>query len=333
MPLNLVPPRKGRSQNWGIRGTYLGVPVDRSTRTPKKNIAKKVLREIETEIERGRLTAGKEKTFVQAVVAYLNGGGEKRFVEPLLDHFGDTPLSRIDQSAVDDAATILYPPGISEGASPHNATINRQVHTPVSAILEAGKMPRRFKRPKQPTPKARWITPEQADQFLEAAPPKLRRLATFLLHAGCRISESCNLRGEDWHAHRALAYIRDTKNDEARAVHLTPSIIEECSALNPKPNERVFGYRDRWAVYDDWNATREKAGLPDWFTPHVCCHTWATWMRQYAGKGLRGLLGTGRWKDLKSVLRYQHVVTTEESRSADQLPDLAHPKTKSNTDD
>ena len=64
------------------------------------------------------------------------------------------------------------------------------------------------------------------------------------------------------------------------------------------------------------------AGL-DWVTPHVLCHTWATWMRRYAGTDLRGLIATGRWRDLKSVARYQHAVQTEESRAADLLPSVS----------
>jgi integrase len=81
----------------------------------------------------------------------------------------------------------------------------------------------------------------------------------------------------------------------------------------------VFGYRDRWAVYDDWHPACQVIGLSD-FTPHDCRHTWATWMRQYGGLDLRGLPGTGTWRDIHSVLRYQHVTAGEESRAADKLP-------------
>jgi integrase len=329
MPLKLVPPRQGWSPNWRVRGTYLGVRVDRSAKTPKRTVAARALKEIESEIERGRLVGGTEKTFADAALAYLKGGGEKRYVAPLLEHFAETPIAEIDQAAVDAAASDLYPPGISEKPSPHNATINRQVHTPVSAILAAGGFPRRFRRPKQPDPKARWISPEQAAEFLDRAAPKLRRLATFLLNGGCRVTEACNIRGEDWHPGQTMAYVRDTKTGEARAVHLTPAVLTECAQLKPKSADRVFGYKNRWEVYRDWNRAKEAAASPVWFTPHKCCHTWATWMRQYAGLDLRGLLGTGRWKDLKSVLRYQHVDTSAEMRAADRLPNVQNPCKKS----
>ena len=39
MPLKLVPPRVGMSQNWRIRGTYLRERVDQTTGTPDRKEA------------------------------------------------------------------------------------------------------------------------------------------------------------------------------------------------------------------------------------------------------------------------------------------------------
>jgi hypothetical protein len=49
---------------------------------------------------------------------------------------------------------------------------------------------------------------------------------------------------------------------------------------------------------------------------HTFGHTWGTWMRRYGGLEVRGLVGTGRWKNA----RYAHVVVSEESRRVEQLP-------------
>lgn len=325
MPFTEVAPRQGRSKNWRVRGTYLGVPVDRSAGSPKRAVATALRRRLERDVERGVLTASREKTFVEATLNYLKAGGERRYVKPLLAHFGRMALTSITQAAVDDGAGVLYPPGISERPNPHNATINRQVHTPVSAIMTAGGLPLRLKRPKQPTGRVVWIEPEEAAVFLDAAPPKLRRFAVYLLYTGCRVTESCDLLGQHVSLRNKLAYLPDTKSGDGRGVHLPPPVIAQLRRIDLKRDERVFGYRDRWCVYDDWNPVRDGLGFPPWWTPHACCHTWATWMRQYAGLDLRGLLGTGRWKDLKSVLRYTHVETTTESRAADRLPAVRNP--------
>jgi hypothetical protein len=53
---------------------------------------------------------------------------------------------------------------------------------------------------------------------------------------------------------------------------------------------------------------------------HTFCHTWATWMRRYGGLDDKGLVATGRWKDIASASRYSHTVVSEESKRADRLP-------------
>jgi hypothetical protein len=44
--LKLYPPRKGLSQNWRIRGTYLGCRVDQSSGTHRRQVAAGILEEI-----------------------------------------------------------------------------------------------------------------------------------------------------------------------------------------------------------------------------------------------------------------------------------------------
>ena len=53
MPLKLVPPRKGKSPNWTIRGTHIGVYVDLSEKNPRRAVEERQLRELERKIERG----------------------------------------------------------------------------------------------------------------------------------------------------------------------------------------------------------------------------------------------------------------------------------------
>jgi 23S rRNA maturation-related 3'-5' exoribonuclease YhaM len=43
MPLKLIPPRKGKTPYWSVRGTYLGQYVDRSTKAVRRAVAKQVL--------------------------------------------------------------------------------------------------------------------------------------------------------------------------------------------------------------------------------------------------------------------------------------------------
>ena len=91
MPLKLVPPRKGKSPNWTIRGTHIGVYVDRSAKTPRRAVAARQLRELEGKIERGEFPEKRPEpnapTFLSAALAYMQAGRSRRGLAALIDHF------------------------------------------------------------------------------------------------------------------------------------------------------------------------------------------------------------------------------------------------------
>ena len=126
-------------------------------------------------------------------MSYLELGGSKRFLKPVIDTFGPLPLARIDQDALDRGASKLYP-----NASP--STRNRQFFTPASAVLSmppnaAGVLRRslsaRGRRRADPvdSPSMR-PTPDQP-----RAADHLRPLVIFMLYTGARIGEALWL---DW---------------------------------------------------------------------------------------------------------------------------------------
>ena len=312
MPLKLIPPRTGRSPHYGVRGSHLGVHVNRSLKTGDRKLAKRLIKTTEREIEDFAVT-GSITTFAAAAVAYMQAGGERTYLAPLIKRFGNLPLEAIDQVALDLAAADLYP-----RASP--GTRNRQVYTPVSAILNHARPDRliRFHRPKEGQGRTRWLEPDQFELLLANLPRKLKPLAIFLVYSGCRLSEALSLNWETVNLQQRVAIVPKTKNGTPRAAHLTDRALAALAEIEPKEG-RVFGYRHRWSIGHAWRAGATRAGLP-WATPHVLRHTWATWMRRYAGADDIALLATGAWKDAKSVRRYSHTMPTEEARRADKLP-------------
>ena len=60
MPLKLRDPRPPKTPNYSIRGTYLGIYVERTAGTPDKKIATSVLKAIKKAIERGDYAATPE---------------------------------------------------------------------------------------------------------------------------------------------------------------------------------------------------------------------------------------------------------------------------------
>jgi hypothetical protein len=237
----------------------------------------------------------------------MKAGGDRRPLTPLLSHFGETPLARINQTAIDSAALTLFP-----DVTP--ATRNREVYTLVSAILKHAGQEFEVRRPKGSRGRVitKWLWPEQAFRIFAAArsiDPEFAILLEQLL------SES-------------FVFLGNTKNGEARPVHLPPfavaslanhprgldrkGLLETACRIAcglPRPARVKFGNRELRPVYE-----------LDWVNFHTFCHTWATWMRRYAGLDDKGLVATGRWKDIASASRYCHTVVSEESRRADRLP-------------
>jgi integrase len=320
MPIKLIDPRAGKTPNFSIRGTHHGQYVDRTTGTADRKKATKYLNKVRDEIERGVFTPKGSVTFAKATLSYLRNGGEDTFLGPLVDYFGEAPLLDIDQAAIDEAAHFIYP-----NASP--ATRNRQVYTPVSAILKHSKVEYPIRRPKgaQGTIKTEWMTPPQAERLLDAAEardPEFRTFLAILLYTGARLSEVLNMGCQFVDLSEAMIFIPKTKNSEPRAIYLPPALIAEL-ANHPRgldrPKERLCRFRKNGHLYNLMKDAKRAAELPD-VTFHTFRHTWATWMRRYAKLDTKGLVGTGAWKDEKSAARYQHVVVTEEAQRADLLP-------------
>src|ERR1700680_2200782 len=210
MPLKLVPPRKGKSPFWSVRGSYLSRNVDRSTKATKRALAKQVLEKWQRDIERDEFRVAGEATFLSAAVAYMKHGGDKRPIKKLLEHFGETPLRPLDQASTEDAASALFPTHSA-------ATRNREVFTPVSAILKHAGRDFKVKRPKGSRGRVitRWLWPEQAFRIFDAARTIDLEFSIFLqvlCYCGPRLSEGLSIRCDDVRPAENFAFIGHTKN-------------------------------------------------------------------------------------------------------------------------
>lgn len=319
MPLKLIPPRKGKTPYWSVRGTYLGVYVNRSTKAGKRALAAQILKRIEREIERGEFAQPGEPTFASAAAAYMKAGGERTYLKKLLEHFGDIQLSRIDQAAIDAAAATLYP-----GAGP--ATRNRSVYTPISAVLRQSGCRLDLRRPKGSggNKQTAWLWPEEAHRLFEEAEKLDARFGALLIvlcYTGLRLSEALGLTWDRVRLADGYAYVPKTKNDEPRAVFLPPVAVAALANLD-QGSARPFTFAKGGHIYHLLKAAAARAGvdLPERSAFHILRHTYATWMRRYAGADAQSLIATGAWKDRKSVERYAHTVITEEAQRAAMLP-------------
>jgi integrase len=243
MPVKLIPPSK--SPNYTIRGTYLRIYVERTTGTPDKKRASKVLQKIKRAIERGEFAATKEPaveasrppTFADAALAYLRAGGEGKYISAIIEMTGehalrDKLLTDIDQIAIDNAAAALYP-----GAPA--TTTNRQFYTPISSVLKRAGIDSKIKRPKgwRGSKATEWLEPEQAFPLIDAAyelEPEFGLFCITLLYTGMRLGDPIKAKLRDLKLGEALLYVPDTKNGEPRPVYLPPVVVQAFRAQSPR---------------------------------------------------------------------------------------------------
>lgn len=337
MPLRLT--QRHGSPHWYIRGTVRGITVDESAKTSDRETAEFIRAQREVELTKGSVFGRQATaTFLEAAVSYMEAGGEKRFMEPIIREIGRMKLATIRQAVIDSAARRLYP-------AASNSTVNRQFYTPVSAVLKhaharelCGHL--KIERPQQPEGRIRWLKPEEADQLIAAASPHFRPLLIFLIYTGARVSEALYL---DWcHVDLSKPHVSfvKTKNGEARGVPLHPRVVKELSNLQHRsgavfrrPDGLPYNPRKEGGgqIKTAFMGACRRAGITD-FSPHDCRHTWATWHYQ-ANRDLAGLMRLGGWSSERMVLRYAHVNTEELAASINALPwgksgKRSKPKTK-----
>lgn len=320
MPIKLIPPRQGKSQNWTIRGTHLRVRVDQTTGTPDRKLAAKVLARVRDEIERGVFSRPGAPTFASAALNYVDHGGEERFVLRLAEHFGETPLTQIGQAQIDAAAIALYP-----HATP--ATRNRQVYSPVSAILKRAGVEDKLKRPKGGRGQWRphFLQEKQARALLTGAAgvdAEFGVFLAFLLYTGCRLSDATSLELANLDMSARTAYFPKTKTDIPRVAHLPPPLIAALAG-HPKGLDRVgkvFRFRKCGRLYTLLDKAAQAGGvtIPDGVAFHIFRHTYGKWMKDRGAD----LVGTGAWASEQAARGYAHLSVSEEARKADRLPNV-----------
>lgn len=332
MPLRLV--RRGRSPQWYIRGTVRGIRVFQTSGTDNAKVADAIRIKLEGNLlHRSVFGPGATVTFAEAAASYLEQGGEARFLgreDPktgkwsgLIGHFMDTPLADIGQQQADEAAGKLY-------AGTSAATRKRQAYAPLMAVLNHAAGRGWLNVPKITAPKVKekptdWATPEYVGKLLPHCAPRLRRFVVLIVYTGARLAEALRV---DWDQDIDLAgrhlTLRRTKNGKMRTCHIPDPLLLELAAV-PEPDRHgaLFAWSDKCHVYGPLKTACKAAKLP-YLSPHqLGRHTFATWLRRYAGRDLKGLMVDGGWDSINAVARYAHVVAGESALAVAKLPSIS----------
>lgn len=311
MPLSIV--KRHGSRTWYLRGTVRGISIDKSTRTDNREAAEAI--RIKTEqklLDRSVYGARATVTFLEAAVKYMEGGGEGRFMQPLIDHFKGRKVAEIEQEDIEAAAKAIYPRASA-------STRNRQVFTPVSAVLQLAARAKwrphlKLERPTEPKGRIRWLSKEEALRLVENCSPHLKPLVIFLFGTGARLSEALYLQWTNVDLKRGHVDLIDTKNGENRGIPLSATVIAALANIEHrvgpvfltntgepyKPHLKGGGGQIKTAFAGACRRAKIKN-----FTPHDCRHTFATWHYQ-ANRDIAGLMLLCGWKSEAMALRYAH---------------------------
>src|SRR5262245_26138189 len=217
MPLKLKK-RPGRL-DWYMSGTIRGIHIRETTGTADREAAEAIRIKRENELlQRSIHGAAATATFGEAALSYLQLGGDDAYLQPILDRIEHVLLAKIDQDFIDKLALAMYPAN-------KPSSRNRQVYTPISAVLHHAAKRKlcpapSISRPKTDQVEKRALTNIEADRLIEACLPHLRPLVVFLLATGARLSEALYIDWRQIDLVRGHADFLKTKNGEARGAWL-----------------------------------------------------------------------------------------------------------------
>lgn len=265
------------------------------------------------------------RSFAEAVESYLKAqaraAGDKRRLGRIMLALGDVRIDEVDQAAIYRVQAAM----LAADASP--ATIRRGVITPVRAVLnhahELGwcEAPK-FRAPRQPEGRTRYLLPADAERLIAAAAPHLRPLLITLICTGARMAEALELQWADVDLVGGRVIFWRTKTGRRRVAALPPRAIAALASLPHRDGavfrwtapggRRVTKYADRkreggGQIKTAWRGALRRSGLDPDLTPHDLRHTWASW--QYAlDRDLLALKTAGGWSSVTLVERYAHLL-------------------------
>jgi integrase len=315
VPLTL----RKRGRYWHARGSVparqadgkIGrVRIEESTHVESRVRARKIAADIERYYHELAYYPERKRgpTFAEAAITYIQTRGRSdRFVTKLIKHFGETPISEIDQAKAVEAAQELYP-----GAS--LATHNRAVYTPLLAIGATG-----LRRPGQNARSRPVEIPSDAwfAAVLPSCPPRLGALLVFLTLTGRRVGEAIALTEADVDYERGTVLIERTKTGVPVVAPLPDIVRSFLLAANGhrytgnRPNGRLFGYSRLTSAHVALTRVCKLARVPRYGFHAIGRHSFATRALK-AGKSLKWTQQAGGWKTIKMVAdRYSHLEQSE----------------------
>lgn len=302
--------RKGVYQVIGtvkIPGRQTGVRVRESAGTSRLRDAEVYRDKLRQEtINRETLGPGYDLTVAGCIIIYLEKGGEKRFIGPILERFGITRITDLNASEISAFAIERY-----GHLAP--ASVKRFYYTPLNAALRKGCKEHRVPIPTFEPPKVEQKAIIAAPsgwfpEFFAAAHFRIALMVLFLTTTGRRVTEVCRLTIEDCrfdHPKGPKVLIRKTKGGKPIVVPITPVLADAMLALiaqdgSTKPETPVFGYAGRWSVNQAIERVCANVSIKYYSSHKLGRHAFAERYLENGGD-IKRLKDAGGWASLQIV--------------------------------
>ena len=245
MPLKL----KKRGEVWWVTGSINGERYRASAKTRSREHAEEFRKKTERDLERRTIYGA--RSFADAVIYYLEQGGEGQFLQPLIDEFGAKDIADITPQMVSAF-------GAAKFGNLKPSSLKRVLYTPLNAVINSAFKAEMCAFKRFAPPKFKQAPVQAADDdwirlFLSRAHARIALTVTFLTLSAARVGEAINLEVGDLYLDQGHAMLRLTKNGKPRRLILQPRLIElfrrwiEMQGLHDKAAP-VFGYSHRKSV-------------------------------------------------------------------------------------
>ena len=290
-------------------GTVAGERVRKSLGTRDPKIAEELRAQYEAKLWKRR-SYGEEsvRTFEEAVTSYIEAGGERTYLEPLLRRFRGRVLGTIKPEEIRQAARSL-------GSHKKGSTRNRQVIVPACAVInhaaEAGWCSKigvsRFpvEKPKRIAVDRSWISAFLAQADRDGL-PHLAAAVLFMWQTGTRVSEATRVVPANIDLKERRILLERTKTSRWEPRHISRELMIRIANLPMQDGQPVFGYASRFGLRDRMKAVCRRARII-FVPPHQAGrHSFAS-NALAMGATAKEVMEAGGWKTARMVLEiYAH---------------------------
>lgn len=295
--------RKG-SASWYYDFTVDGIRHRKSTKTSDQRLAEDIAIKAEDKVRRATVHGPETVlTFPEIVANYVNDGKDGRFTAPLIKYFRKWKVKDISGPEIRKAARALYP-------AASNATLNRQVITPMRAIINHAAddkkcdpiTVKRFpeERKMRPAGDKKWL-----EVFYKTAKamdmPETAAIARFMFETATRVSEACRLTWDDVDLQMGFAFLTKTKT-VPRKVFLTRAMVIDLANIRSLYPEFVFGAANRSTIQKRFDRVIAKAGIARLTSHEIGRHGFATEMIVRNGVDIATTADHGGWKSRRLLM-------------------------------